>query len=103
MIKEDAERWRLELLLPWYAAGTLSRSESDCVEKALAGDVELARRYALVLEELAETINLNEALGEPWRASRRRYSPRSMLRRRFIGLRRTLHSAPAPAWPNEPK
>ena len=24
-----------------------------------------ARRYALVLEELAETINLNEALGEP--------------------------------------
>ena len=65
MIKEDAERRRLELLLPWYAAGTLSRSESDCVEKALAGDVELARRYALVLEELAETINLNEALGEP--------------------------------------
>ena len=65
MIKEDAERWRLELLLPWYAAGTLSRSESDCIEKALAGDVELARRYALVLEELAETINLNEALGEP--------------------------------------
>ena len=50
MIKEDAERWRLELLLPWYAAGTLSRSESDCVEKALAGDVELARRYALVLK-----------------------------------------------------
>jgi hypothetical protein len=65
MIKEDAERRRLELLLPWYAAGTLSRSESDCVEKALAGDVELARRYALVLEELAETINLNKALGEP--------------------------------------
>ena len=65
MIKEDAERWRVEVLLPWYAAGTLSRSESDCVEKALAGDVELARRYALVLEELAETINLNEALGEP--------------------------------------
>ena len=65
MIKEDAERWQLELLLPWYAAGTLGRSESDCVEKALAGDVELARRYALVLEEFAETINLNEALGEP--------------------------------------
>ena len=37
------------------------------------------------------------------RASRRRYSPRSMLRRHFIGLRRTLHSAPAPAWqPSEP-
>jgi hypothetical protein len=65
MIKEDAERWRIEFLLPWYAAGTLRRSESDRVEKALAGDIELARRYALVLEELAETINLNEALGEP--------------------------------------
>jgi hypothetical protein len=65
MIKEDAERWRIEFLLPWYAAGTLRRSESDRVEKALAGDIELARRYALVLEELAETINLNGALGEP--------------------------------------
>ena len=65
MIKEDAERLRIEFLLPWYAAGTLSRSESNRVEKALAGDIELARRYALVLEELAETINLNEALGEP--------------------------------------
>ncbi|MET0407373.1 MAG: hypothetical protein ABW006_03290 [Hyphomicrobium sp.] len=65
MIKEDPEQLRIEFLLPWYAAGTLSRSESDRVEKALAGDIELARRYALVLEELAETINLNEALGEP--------------------------------------
>ena len=42
-----------------------SCSESNRVERALAGDIELARRYALVLEELAETINLNEALGEP--------------------------------------
>ena len=65
MIKEDAERLQIEFLLPWYAAGTLSRSESNRVERALAGDIELARRYALVLEELAETINLNEALGEP--------------------------------------
>ena len=65
MIEEDAERLRIEFLLPWHAAGTLSRSESDRVEKALAGDVELARRYALALEELAQTINLNEALGEP--------------------------------------
>ena len=102
MIKEDAERWRLELLLPWYAAGTLSRSESDCVEKALAGDVELARRYALVLEELAETINLNEALGEP---------SASVAETLFaaIDVEEALHrsapnnTAPAPAWPNEPK
>jgi anti-sigma-K factor RskA len=65
MIKDDAERGRIEFLLPWYAAGTLSHSDTDCVEQALAGDCELARRYARVLEELAETINLNEALGEP--------------------------------------
>jgi hypothetical protein len=43
----------------------LSRNESDHVENALAADVELARRYALVLEELAEANHLNEALGEP--------------------------------------
>jgi anti-sigma-K factor RskA len=65
MITEEAERRQIELLLPWYAVGTLSRNESDHVEKALAADVELARRYALVLEELAEANNLNEALGEP--------------------------------------
>jgi hypothetical protein len=56
MIKEDAERLRIEFLLPWYAAGTLSRSESDHVEKALAGDIELARRYALVLGEPSASV-----------------------------------------------
>ncbi len=61
----NAERREIEFLLPWYAAGTLSRSDVDHVERALAGDFELARRYALVLEELAETINVNETLGEP--------------------------------------
>jgi anti-sigma-K factor RskA len=65
MIKEGAERRRIESLLPWYAAGTLSRGDADRVEQALASDIGLARSYALVLEELAETINLNEALGEP--------------------------------------
>jgi hypothetical protein len=65
MIKDDAERRQIEFLLPWYAAGTLGRSDTDRVEQALAVDFELARRYALVVEELAETINLNETLGEP--------------------------------------
>ncbi len=63
MIKEGAERRRIESLLPWYAAGTLSRSDADCVEQALASDIGLARSYALVLEELAETVYLNERLG----------------------------------------
>ena len=102
MIEEDAERLRIEFLLPWYAAGTLSRSESDRVEKALAGDVELARRYALVLEELADTIMLNEALGAPSARVAASFSPRSILRRHvrpvgggFLDLRETHHSAPA--------
>jgi hypothetical protein len=46
-------------------AGTLNRRDADRVERALAGDRELARRYDLVREELAETIHLNETLGAP--------------------------------------
>ncbi len=55
----------IEELLPWHAAGTLSRRDSQRVEEALAHDPELARRYALVREELGETILLNETLGAP--------------------------------------
>ena len=63
--KEAPERQDIEALLPWHAAGTLSRRDSDRVEQALAGDRELARRYELVREELNETIHLNETLGAP--------------------------------------
>lgn len=55
----------LEELLPWHAAGTLSRRDAERVEDALSHDPELARRYALVREELGETIHLNETLGAP--------------------------------------
>jgi hypothetical protein len=55
----------IEALLPWHAAGTLNRRDAGRVEEALARDPELARRYALVREELAETIRLNETLGAP--------------------------------------
>jgi hypothetical protein len=65
MIDREPERHEIEALLPWYAAGTLSRRESDLVERALAGDSELARRYDVVWQELAETIHLNETLGAP--------------------------------------
>jgi hypothetical protein len=67
---KEREQSEIELLLPWHAAGTLSRSDSQRVEEALASDPELARRYALVREELSETIHLNETLGAP--------SPRAM-------------------------
>jgi anti-sigma-K factor RskA len=65
MIDEESERYEIEALLPWYAAGTLSRYDANRVEQALARDPELARRYDLVRQELAETIRLNETLSVP--------------------------------------
>jgi anti-sigma-K factor RskA len=59
------EREDIEALLPWHAAGTLSRRDAERVEQALAQDAELARRFELVREEMAETIHLNETLGAP--------------------------------------
>lgn len=55
----------IEELLPWHAAGTLSRRDAQRVEDAIERDPELARRYALVRDELGETIVLNESLGAP--------------------------------------
>ena len=55
----------VELLLPWHAAGTLSRRDAARVEQALANDNELAARYEMVREELGEAIRLNETLGAP--------------------------------------
>jgi len=63
--QEAPERQEIEALLPWHAAGTLSRRDAQRVEEALARDPELARRYALVRDELGETIHLNETLGAP--------------------------------------
>jgi hypothetical protein len=63
--QEAPERQEIEALLPWHAAGTLSRRDADRVERALSGDRELARRFELVREELNETIHLNESLGHP--------------------------------------
>lgn len=65
MKQEAPERREIEELLPWHAAGTLSRRDAQRVEEALARDPELARRYALVREEFGETIHLNETLGAP--------------------------------------
>jgi Glutathione S-transferase, C-terminal domain len=64
-ISKEPERHEIEALLPWHAAGTLSRRDADRVEHALAGDRELARQYELIREELVETIHLNETLGAP--------------------------------------
>jgi len=60
-----AEREEIEALLPWHAAGTLSRREADMVERALAADTDLAAQYETIREDLAETIVANESLGAP--------------------------------------
>lgn len=61
----DREPSEIELLLPWYAAGTLNLRDKQRVEEALARDPELARQYAAIQQEYAETIGLNESLGAP--------------------------------------
>ena len=57
----------IELLLPWYAAGTLNPNDIKRVEEELARDPGLARQYAAIQREYAETIALNETLGAPSR------------------------------------
>jgi hypothetical protein len=61
MIRNTAsERQEIEALLPWHAAGTLSRREAQKVEQALQSDADLAIQYATVQQDLVETIGLNE-------------------------------------------
>jgi len=62
MLDEPGE---IEMLLPWHAAGTLNARDARRVEEALARDPALARQYAVIREEYAETIHLNESLGAP--------------------------------------
>ena len=61
----EQEPSEIELLLPWHAAGTLNARDVRKVEEAMARDPELARQYAVIREEYAGTIELNESLGAP--------------------------------------
>jgi hypothetical protein len=61
----DQEPGEIEMLLPFHAAGTLGTRDARRVEDALASDPALARQYAVIREEYAETIGLNESLGAP--------------------------------------
>jgi anti-sigma factor RsiW len=61
----EQEPGEIELLLPWHATGTLNARDARRVDEALARDPELARQYAVIREEYAETIDLNESLGAP--------------------------------------
>ncbi|MGH6643225.1 MAG: hypothetical protein ACRED3_11070 [Bradyrhizobium sp.] len=61
----DQEPSEIEMLLPFHAAGTLNARDTRRVDEALASDADLARQYAVIREEYAETIHLNESLGAP--------------------------------------
>jgi anti-sigma factor RsiW len=61
----DREPGEIEALLPWHAAGTLNARDTRRVDEALANDPALAKQYAAIREEYAETILLNESLGAP--------------------------------------
>ena len=62
---KQSEPSEIELLLPWYAAGTLDPHESQQVEAALAADPELAARYEWVRAELEQETHVSEVAGEP--------------------------------------
>jgi hypothetical protein len=62
---KQSEPSEIELLLPWYAAGTLDARESQQVESALASDPELAARYEWVRAELEQETHVSEAAGAP--------------------------------------
>jgi hypothetical protein len=62
---DDAGLSPAEALLPWYATGRLSEADRTQVENALAGDEKLRRYLALVREETADTISVNENIRTP--------------------------------------
>jgi hypothetical protein len=59
------EPGEIEMLLPWHAAGTLIARDARRVEEALAREPGLAKQYAFIRQEYAETIELNKRLGAP--------------------------------------
>lgn len=63
--KNTGEPSEIELLLPWYAAGTLDRREAAQVEAALAADPKLAERLEWVRAEFAQEIYINEEAASP--------------------------------------
>jgi len=62
---QEQEPGPIEALLPWHAAGTLNARDKLLVDDALLSDPDLARQYAVIQEECAATIQLNESLGAP--------------------------------------
>jgi anti-sigma factor RsiW len=66
MTKQD-NRAEISMLLPWYAAGTLSSAETRRVAAAIERDPELAKRLEDIRDEAAETLLINESIAAPSR------------------------------------
>ncbi|MGI9387046.1 MAG: hypothetical protein ACR2OX_06415 [Methyloligellaceae bacterium] len=60
-----SERAEIELLLPWYVAGTLDADDRQRVADYLERDDELRAQLALIEEDRSETQIANERLGMP--------------------------------------
>lgn len=59
------------LLLPWHATGRLPSSQACSINSAIVRNTNAAQQFAVVLQERAEIIAINEQLGTP--------SPRAVL------------------------
>ncbi len=62
---KSGEPSEIELLLPWYAAGTLDPAAMRQVEAALASDPELASRFEWARAEFVQETAIGDAAGEP--------------------------------------
>jgi anti-sigma factor RsiW len=60
--RSDREPGDIEAMLPWYATGKINAADKALIDKALASDPELARRLAIVREEVGAVADLNERL-----------------------------------------
>lgn len=63
--KQTTEREAIEALLPWYERGQLDTGDATRVEAYLASHPDMASQLALVEEERAEAVHLNEKRGAP--------------------------------------
>ncbi len=59
------EREAIEAMLPWYESGQLDAEDTSRVEAYLSAHPDMASQLALVGEERAEAVLMNEARGAP--------------------------------------
>ncbi len=63
--RDNPELDEIQLLLPWYAAGTLQPADKARVEAALATDPALRASLSRIEEEREEDVQLNQSLPPP--------------------------------------